>query len=37
MKNIFLHPIPAILCRGYEGSENPGKLRNIGKKQEGAS
>ena len=36
VKNTFLHPRPAILRRQYEGSENPGKLRNIGKKQEGA-
>jgi hypothetical protein len=37
VKNTFLHPISVILCRGYDGSENPEKLRNTGKKQEGAS
>jgi len=36
VKNTFHHPRPAILRRLYEGSENPGKLRNIGKKKEGA-
>jgi hypothetical protein len=37
MKNNFFPPKPAILWRRYESSEKPGKLRNIGKKQDGAS
>jgi hypothetical protein len=36
-KNALFHPNPAILCGLYGGSENPGKLRNIGEKQEGSS
>ena len=37
VKNTVFHPKHETLRRRYEGSENPGKLRNIRKKQEGAS
>jgi hypothetical protein len=37
VKNNFFPPKPAILWRPYVRSEKPGTLKNIGKKQEGAS